>query len=130
MEFRGTSMEYPWNSECHGVPWSIGGVPWSVNEVPWNAMEFHGVRWSIEGVPWNAMELHEVALEVHGILSSIDGVPWNDMEFHGVSMECHRNSLIKQLINLLTTCSGLHFLLDRKIENIWKPFKSKIVCLV
>ena len=38
----------------------------------------------------------------------------------------HRNSVIKQLINLLTTCSSLHFLLDRKIGNIWKLSKSKI----
>ena len=53
------------------------------------------------------------------------------MEFHGVSMKfdihspqfvmrIHRNSLIKQLIDLLTTCSSLYFLLERKIENILK----------
>ena len=59
------------------------------------------------------------------------------MECHNVSMEfdriscslyekIHRNSVIKQLINLLTTFSSLHFLLDRKIGNIWKLSKSKI----
>ena len=30
----------------------------------------------------------------------------------------------------ITTCSSLHFLLDRKIGNIWKLSKSKIVHLV
>ena len=145
MEFHGTSMEYPWSSmECHGVPWSIHGVPW-------NAMEFHGVPWSSDGVPWNAMKFHGVSLEVHGIPGNIvefHGMPWGPLKYrcsftecHSVSMEfdripcslyekIHRNSVIKQLINSLTTCSSLHFLLDRKIGNIWKLSKSKIVHLV
>ena len=135
MEFHGTSMEYQWSSvECHGVPGSIHGVPW-------NAMEFHGVPWGGDGVPWNAMKFHGVSLEVHGIPWGSLKYRWSSMECHSVSMEfdwipcglyekIHRNSVIKQLINLLTTCSSLHFLLDRKIGNIWKLSKSKIVHLV
>ena len=49
------------------------------------------------------------------------------MEFNAVCMEIPRNSLIKKLINLLATCSSLNFLLDGKIENIRKLFKSKIM---
>ena len=62
-------------------------------------------------------------------------MPWNSMEFLGVSMKfnihsrqfvmrIHRNSLIKQLINLLATCLSLHFLLERKNEKILKLLKS------
>ena len=43
--------------------------------------------------------------------------PLSSIEFHAVCMGIHRNSLIKQLINWLTACSSLNFLLDRKIEN-------------
>ena len=125
----------PWKSmEIHGIPRNSHGV--SV-EYPWSSMQCHGVPWSIHGVPWNAMEFH--------------GVPWNAMKFHGIScssMECHsvsmefhripcslyenihRNSVIKQLINLLNACSSPHFLLHRKIGNIGKLSKCKIVRLV
>ena len=104
--------------EIHGVSMEFHGMPCSSTVVhavmPWNSMD----------CPWSSMELHRVRL-------SIDGVAWNVMEFHGVSMKfdihslqfvmrIHRNALIKQLINLLTTCSSLHFLLERKIENILK----------
>ena len=43
--------------------------------------------------------------------------PLSSIEFHAVCMGIHRNSLIKQLINWLTACSSLNFLLDRKIEK-------------
>ena len=128
MEFYGTSIEYP--GSIHGGPW--------------NAMEFHGM-------PWSSTEFHEVLMEVHGIpwnIVEFHGMPWGSLKYQWSSMECHdvsmefdripcslyekihRNSVIKQLINLLTTYSSLHFLLDRKLGNIWKLSKSKIVRLV
>ena len=121
MEFHGTSME------CHAVPWII-------HRVPWNAMEFHEVLMEVHGISWNIVE-------VHGMPWGSLKCRWSPMECHNVCMEfdripcslyekIHRNSVIKQLINLLTTCSSLHFLLDRKIGNIWKLSKSKIVRLV
>ena len=126
MEFHGVSMGF--HIECHGVPCSIDGVPW-------NAMNFHGVSLEVHGIPRNIVEFHE--MPSWGSLR----YRWSSMECHSVSMEfdripcslyekIHRNSVIKQLINLLTTCSSLHFLLDRKIGNIWKLSKSKIVRLV
>ena len=142
MEFYGN----PWNSmeksmEIHRIPWNFHGVTWSIHGVPWNPMEY----------PWNATEFHEVLMEVNGIPCSIvafHGMPWGSRKYPWGSMECHnvsmgfdripcslyekihRNSVIKQLINLLTTCSSLHFLLDRKIGNIWKLSKTKIARLV
>ena len=82
-------------------------------------------QYTSEIPPWNSMEFRGVPLSIHGVPRSIDGVPWNSMECP--CMEIHRNSLIKQLINLLATCSRLNFLLDGKIENIRKLFKSKIM---
>ena len=149
----------PWNSmEIDGNPWNSTELPWSIHGVPWNAMEFHGVSmefhgvpWSSDGVPWNAMKFHGISwssMECHGVPWSTNAVPWNaiacpwsPMECHSVPMELdripcslyekiHRNSVIKQLINLLATCSSLHFLLDRKIGNIWKLSKSKIASVV
>ena len=143
-----TSMEFhgnPWKSmEIHGISRNFHGMPWSSMEYPWSSMECHGV-------PRNAIKFHGVSFEVHGIPGNIvefHGMPWGSlqyrcsfMECHGVSMEfdripgslyekTHRNSVIKQLINSLTTCSSLHFLFDRKIGNIWKLSQSKIVHLV
>ena len=135
MEFYGTSIEYP--GSIHGGPW--------------NAMEFHGICMEFHGMPWSSTEFHEVLMEVHGIpwnIVEFHGMPWGSLKYRCSSMECHsvsmefdripcslyekihRNSVIKQLINSLTTCSSLHFLLDRKIGNIWKFSKSKIVHLV
>ena len=81
-------------------------MPWYSMDCPWSSMEFHRVPWSIDGVPWNVMEFHGVSMK---------------FDIHSLQfvMRIHRNSLIKQL-NLLTTCSSLHFLLERKIENILK----------
>ena len=106
MEYPWSSMDYLWSSmECHVVP----------------CMNFHVM-------PWNSMEFLGVSMEFHEMLCS-------SMEFHGVSMKfdthsCQfvmridRNSLIKQLVNLLATCLSLHFLLERKKENILKLLKS------
>ena len=139
IEFNGN----PWNSmKIHGIPWNFHGVPWNPMEYPWSSMESHGV----------SMEFHEVLMKVNGIpwsiVAFVQGMqwgsrkyPWGSMECHNVSMgfdripcslyeKIYRNSVIKQLINLLNTCSSLHFLLDRKIGNIWKLSKSKIVRLV
>ena len=104
MEFHGVSMEF------HGMPCSsteVHVMPWNSMDCPWSSMEFHRVPWSIDGVPWNVMEFHGVSMK---------------FDIHSLQfvMRIHRNSLIKQLINLLTTCSSLHFLLERKIENILK----------
>ena len=70
-------------------------------------MEFHGMPCSsikFHVMPWNSMEFLGVPMEFHEML-------WSSMEFHGVSMKFNihscqfvmRNSLIKQLINLLAT---------------------------
>ena len=119
--YHGVSMEYPWSSmECHGVPWNVmefHGVPWSIDGVPWRSIKFHGMPWGSLKYRWSSMECHSVSME-------FDRIPCSLYE------KIHRNSVIKQLINLLTTCSSLHFLLDRKIGNIWKLSKSKIVHLV
>ena len=119
--FHGVSREYPWSSmEYHGVPWSIHGVPWSIDGGPWNSMEYRRVPWNAMGfpeVPWSSMECHNVFME-------FDRIPCSLYE------KIHRNSVIKQLINLLTTCSSLHFYWIEKIGNIWKLSKSKIVSLV
>ena len=99
--------------ECDEIPWSFRGGPW-------NSREYHRVPWNVMGfpeVPCSSMECHSVSMEC-------DRIPWSLYE------KIPRNSAIKQLINLLTTCSSLHFLLDRKIGNIWKLSKSKIVRLV
>ena len=84
-------------------------------------MEFHGVSMEFHGMPCSSMKFHVMpwnSMEFHEML-------WSCMEFHGVSMKfdiyscqfvirIRRNSLIKQLINLLATCLSLHFLLERK----------------
>ena len=145
-----------WNTstEIHGNLWKsmeFHGNRWKSMEFHGTSMECHAVPWIIHRVPWNAMEFHEVLMEVHGIswnIVEVHGMPWGSlkcrwspMECHNVCMEfdripcslyerIHRNSVIKQLVNLLTTCSSLHFLLDRKIGNIWTLSKSKIVRLV
>ena len=130
--FYGVSMDYPWSSmECHGVPRSSMKYWWS-------SMECHEILWSFLGgpwnsreycrVPWNAMGFPEVLIQFHGMPYSVS------MEFNWIPCslyeKIHRNSVIKKLINSLTTCSSLHFLLDRKIGNIWTFSKSKIVDLV
>ena len=120
MDFHGTSMAF------QGVAWSIHGVSMGVS---WSSMECHGVP----------MEFYGVSMEFHGMPCSFTKfhvMPWNSMEFLGVSMKfnihswqfvmrIHRNSLIKQLINLLATCLSLHFLLERKNEKILKLLKSR-----
>ena len=87
-------------------------------------MEFHGMPCSsmkFHVMPGNSMEFLGLLMEFHEML-------WSCMEFHGVSMKfdihscqfvirIRRNSLIKQLINLLATCLSLHFLLERKKEK-------------
>ena len=86
-----------------------------------SSMKFHVM-------PWNSMEFLGVSMKFHEML-------WSSMKFLGVSMKfdihscqfvmrIHRHSLIKQLINLLATCLRLHFLLERKKENILKLLKS------
>ena len=137
MEIHGIPWNFdPWSSmESHGVTWSIHGVPWNPMEYPWSSMEFLEVLMEVNGIPWSIVEF------VHGMPWGSRKYPWGSMECHNVSMgfdripcslyeKIHRNSVIKQLINLLNTCSSLHFLLDRKIGNIWKLSKSKIVRLV
>ena len=76
-------------------------------------------------VPWNAMGFPEVpsSVECNSVSMEFDRIPCSLYE------KIHRNSVIKQLINLLITFSSLHLLLDRKIENIWKLSKSKIKCV-
>ena len=134
MEFHGmpwSSMEYPWSS----MEWN--GVPWSIHVVPWTAMEFLGVPWNSDGVPWTAMKFHGVSLEVHGIPGNIvefHGMPWGSLKYQCSFMECdsvsmefdiipcslyekiHRNSVIKQLINLLTQGS--------QILQIWRILRQ------
>ena len=75
--------------------------------IPWNSMIFHGISWGSLKYRWSSMECHSVSME-------FDSIPC------GLYEKIHGNSVIKQLIKLLTTCSSLHFLLDRKIGNIWK----------
>ena len=70
-------------------------MPWNSMDCPWSSMEFHRVPWSIGEVRYL---------------------------FPAVSMRIHRNSLIKQLINLLTTCSSPHFLLERNKGQHFKAF--------
>ena len=71
------------------------------------------------------MEFLGVSMEFHEMLwSSIDSMEF-DIHSCQFLMRIHRNSLIKQLINLLATCLSLHFLLERKKENILKLLKSK-----
>ena len=77
-------------------------------------MEFHGIPWNsikFRGSPWSSPS---ISMEFHGISMEC---PLSSIEFHAVCMGIHRNSLIKQLINRLTACSSLNFLLDRKIEK-------------
>ena len=128
MEFHETLMEYSWSSmECHGVPWSIHGVPPSSMKLWWSSMECHEIPWNIvefHGMPWGSLKYRCSSMECHSVSMEFDRIPCSLYE------KIHRNSVIKQLINLLTTCSSLHFLLDRKIGNIWKLSKSKIVRLV
>ena len=137
------SMELPWG--IHGVSTEFHGMPWRSMEYPWSSMECHGVPWSslkywwssleVHGIPWNIVEFHRM--------------PWGSLKYWWSSMECHSMFMefdripcslymwekpyksweIKQLINLLTTCSSLHFLSDSKIGNIWKLSKSKIKCV-
>ena len=85
------------------------------HEIPWDIVEFHGM-------PWGSLKYRCSSMECHSMSMEFDKIPLYE--------KIHRNSVIKQLINLLTTCSSLHFLLDRKIGNIWKLSKSKIVRLV
>ena len=97
-------------------------------------MKFHGVSLEVHGIPGNIVEFHGMPcgslkyrysfMECHSMSMEFDRIPCSLYE------KIHRNSVIKQLINSLTTCSSLHFLLDRKIGNIWKFSKSKIVHLV
>ena len=134
--------------EIHRIQWK--SMEFHGNR--WKSMEFHGTSMEFHGIPWSSMEFHEVLMKVNGIpwsiVAFVQGMPWGSRKYLWGSMECHnvsmgfdripcslyekihRNSVIKQLINLLNTCSSLHFLLDRKIGNIWKLSKSKIVRLV
>ena len=90
-------------------------------------MEIHGILWNIvefHGMPWGSLKYRYSFMECHSVSMEFDRIPCSLYE------KIHRNSVIKQLINSLTTYSSLHFLLDRKIGNIWKFSKSKIVHLV
>ena len=113
--------------EFHRNPWSIHGVPRNSMEFLGVSIEFHGMPCSsmdgssleFNGIPWSSLEWS--SMECYGVPWSIDEVRYS---FPAVCMRIHRNSLIKQLINLLTTCSSPQFLLERKKENILKLFKS------
>ena len=138
MEFHGNR----WNSMK--LPWSIQGgsmeYAGSIHGVPWNTMEFHGMPWS------STESVYEVLMEVHGISWNIvefHGMPWGSLNYRWSSMECHnvsiefdripcslyekihRNSVIKQLINLLTTCSSLHYYWIEKHETFGSFLKAE-----
>ena len=117
--------------EFHGIPWNamefmeFHVVSIEFHGMPCTYMEFHVMPWNSIDCPWSSMEfLGELiwsSMECYGVPWSIDEVRYS---FPAFCMRIHRNSLIKQLIKLLTSCSSPHFLLERKIEHILDIFKS------
>ena len=102
--------------EFHGMPWSstesVYEVLMEVHGISWNIVEFHGMPWGSLKYRWSSMECHNVSME-------FDRIPCSLHE------KIHRNSVIKQLINLLTTCSSLHYYWIEKHETFGSFLKAE-----